>query len=452
MPKRHPASRDPRPTSTPPARRFPALPGGAAPAVALVALLAGACATGAENATPRDADVRASAGGPNATANDPAQPCDEPLVTAERNAPQLEPQSEHQFRACPAPTNVDFEVQVVADGLVHPWAVEPMPDGALLVTERPGRMRVISASGRVGTPIEGVPPVVAERQAGLLDVALSPDFARDRVVFWSYSEPRQDGNGTAVARGTLSPDGRLLSEVRVIFRALPSYGNAMHFGSRLAFGPDGMLYVTTGERSDRSMRHHAQELDNHLGKVLRIAPDGDIPQDNPFVGRSGAEGEVWSYGHRNTQALAFAPDGDLWLVEHGPRGGDELNRVVPGANYGWPIQAYGINYDGSRIETAAAARPGVTQPVYFWDPVIAPSGMDFYTGSMFPAWRGSLFVGGLASQRLVRVEMQDDRVTGVEHLLAERGQRIRDVKQGPDGALYLVADEEDGEVWRVTSR
>lgn len=382
------------------------------------------------------------------TLRDRTQEC-EPLETREANAPQQTPAFEAQTRACAAPSGVDVEVEVVASGLVHPWAVEPLPGGDLLVTERPGRMRVVTAGGRVGEPIAGVPEVDAGGQGGLLDVALSPDFASDRTVFWSYAEPREAGNGTTVARGTLSRDRSRLEGVRVIFRAMPTYDGGLHFGSRLAFDSEGRLHVTTGDRSDRQMREHAQRLDGHMGKVLRIRSDGSIPQDNPFVGRDGAEPEIWARGFRNIQAMAFDPEGRLWTIGHGPRGGDELNRVEGGENYGWPVQSYGIEYSGRPLPGASTNPEGYRQPVYYWDPVIAPSGAEWYTGDLFPEWRGSLFVGALRDQRLVRLVVEDGRVTGEEHLLQDRGQRIRDVKQGPDGALYIVTDEDDGEIWRL---
>ncbi|MBW3553336.1 MAG: PQQ-dependent sugar dehydrogenase, partial [Gemmatimonadetes bacterium] len=359
-----------------------------------------------------------------------------------------EPAFPEQTRACEITTQGAFTVDVVATGLVHPWAVEPLPDGAFLVTERPGRMRVVSAAGEVGEPIAGVPAVDAGRQGGLLDVVLSPDFASDRTIFWSYSEPRDGGNGTAVARGALSEDRRRLEGVGVIFRALPTYDNGFHFGSRLAFGPDGTLFITTGDRSDARMREHAQRLDGHLGKVLRIAPDGSIPAGNPFVDEQGARPEIWTLGHRNTQAMAVDPDGRVWIVEHGTRGGDELNLLETGGNYGWPEQAYGIEYSGQPLP--GQPQPGgFRQPVYYWDPVIAPSGAQWYTGDAFPEWRGDLFIGALRDQRLVRLRIEDERVTGEEHLLTDRNRRIRDVRQGPDGSLYLVTDHENGELWRV---
>jgi glucose/arabinose dehydrogenase len=384
-----------------------------------------------------------------------AQSCT-PLPTGNANAPDQRPASPGQTRACGVRSNVAFDVAVVARGLTKPWAVEPLPGGTFLVTEKPGRMRIVAANGQIGAPLAGLPEVDPRGQGGLLDVALSPRFATDRTVFWSYTEPRQGGNGTSVARGVLSADRRRLEQVRVILRTRPTYENNMHYGSRLAFGPDGMLYVTMGERSDRRTRPQAQELGSHLGKVLRITTDGAPAPGNPFIGRAGALPEIWSTGHRNIQAAAFDADGRLWDVEHGTRGGDEVNRVQKGKNYGWPIVAYGVEYNGSPITsalgTATTQRAGTEQPVYYWDPVIAPSGAQVYTGSAFPAWRGSLFVGGLREMRLVRLTLANGRVTGEEHLLTDRRQRIRDVRQGPDGALYLVTDAENGELLRVAPR
>ncbi len=383
------------------------------------------------------------------------QPCT-PLETRNLDGAGQQPASQGQTRACGVRSDVAFDVQVVARGLNKPWSVEPLPDGSFLVTEKPGRIRIVSASGQIGEPVAGVTPVDARGQGGLLDAALSPNFATDRTIFWSFTEPREGGNGTSVARGVLSADRTRLEQVRVILRTRPTYANNMHYGSRLAFGPDGMLYVTMGERSDRETRPQAQDPGSHLGKTLRIAPDGSVPQGNPLGGRAGALPEIWSLGHRNIQAAAFDPQGTFWTIEHGTRGGDEVNRVKAGKNYGWPIAAYGIEYRGGTISSALGeaqtTRPGTEQPVYYWDPVIAPSGAQFYTGSAFPAWRNSLFVGGLASRRLVRLVIEDGRVTGEEHLLRDRNQRIRDVRQGPDGALYVVTDDENGELWRIAPR
>jgi aldose sugar dehydrogenase len=392
-----------------------------------------------------------TAGVPAAETVASSTPCT-PLETRAPNAADQKPAFTGQTRACGVASNVAFDVVVVAGGLAEPWAVEPLPGGDLLVTEKPGRMRIVSASGQKGEPITGVPRVDARGQGGLLDVALSPSFATDRTIYWSFTEPRQGGNATSVARGVLSQDRTRLDDVRVIFRALPTYDGTMHYGSRLLFGRDGMLYVTLGERSDREIRPQAQHMDSHMGKIVRIAPDGSVPRDNPFVRDADAKPEIWSVGHRNIQSAAFDPQGRLWEVEHGPKGGDELNLIEKGKNYGWPLQSFGEEYSGAPIATAQTTRAGYVDPVYYWDPVIAPSGMEFYTGSAFPSWRGSVFVGGLASRRLVRLALSNDRVTGEEHLLTDRGKRIRDVRQGPDGLLYLVTDENDGEVWKIVPR
>jgi aldose sugar dehydrogenase len=310
----------------------------------------------------------------------------------------------------------------------------------------------VTAAGKLGQPLTGVPRVDARGQGGLLDVALSPKFDSDRTIYWSFSEPRQGGNATSVARGVLSSDRQALNQVRVIFRAMPTYDGDKHFGSRLNFGPDGMLYVTLGERSDKPMRPQAQRLDSHMGKIVRISPDGSVPQDNPFVGQANAMPEIWSLGHRNVQAATFDPQGRLWEVEHGTNGGDELNLVQKGKNYGWAEVAYGEEYSGDPIPGAVTAKPGTEQPVYYWDPVIAPSGAQFYTGDAFPAWKGSLFIGGMGARALVRLTLDNDRVTGEEHLLKDRKQRVRDVRQGADGALYIVTDEDEGQLWKVAPR
>jgi len=429
--------------------------------IAIVLTAAGAaCAQGRRDA----AKTSAPTAGPTTSTS----PC-APLETRTANAPEQKPAFAGQTRACGVKSGAAFEVTVLAKGLERPWAVEPLPNGDFLVTEKPGRLRVVSARGEVGTPIGGLlpvgsggvsaasgqgglPPITARGQGGLLDVALSPNFARDRTIFWSFSEQREGGSGTSVARGVLTEDRRNLEQVRVIFRATPTYDNGLHFGSRLAFGPDSMLYVTLGDRYDRPNRPKAQQLDTHIGKVVRINPDGSAPADNPFAAQAGAAPQVWTLGHRNVQSAAFDERGRLWTVEHGAKGGDELNLIEKGKNYGWPVVTYGEEYSGEPFAGAVPAREGYVQPVYYWDPVIAPSGMQFYTGDAFPAWRGSLFVGGLVSQRLVRLVIEGNRVVGEEHLLAERGQRVRDVRQGPDGALYVVTDESDGELWKITPR
>ena len=316
--------------------------------VLLAATVAGCGARPGDN--PDEAESRASESG---AAGDTA-PCT-PLETRDPNAPDQRPAFEGQTRACGVSSDVAFEVRVLAKGLTHPWAVEPLPDGNFLVTEKPGRMRIVTAGGELGPPISGVPKVDARGQGGLLDVALSPAFESDRTIYWSYSEPRKGGNATSVARALLSEDGRKLDQVKVIFRALPVYDGDKHYGSRLVFGPDGMLYITLGARSDKPMRPQAQQLDSHMGKILRLHPDGTVPDDNPFADSAGARPEIWTLGHRNVQAAAFDPDGRFWVVEHGTQGGDELNLVEKGKNYGWPVQAYGEEYAGEPIPGAATA-------------------------------------------------------------------------------------------------
>jgi aldose sugar dehydrogenase len=404
------------------------------------------------------ASTGASTGAATESATPAALPANcTPLEMRAPNAKDQTPAFPGQTRICGVKSNVAFDVVELTKALDHPWAIEPLPDGRLLVTERPGRMRIVSASGQVGEPLAGIPAVAAAGQGGLLDVALGPTFAQDRTIFWSYSEPREGGNGTAIARGVLSTDGTRVDNVQVIFRVMPTYNGRQHFGSRIAFGPDGMLYSSFGDRSNTPMRPHAQQLDGHLGKVIRIRPDGTVPQDNPFVGRADAKPEIWALGHRNPQSLAFDAQGRLWQVEHGTRGGDELNLIQKGKNYGWPLQAYGVEYSGTQpisspLGASAPAVPGMEQPTYFWDPVIAPSGLQIYTGNAFPAWRGSMFIGGMGSRRLVRLVLDGARVVGEEHLLTDRAQRVRDVRQGPDGLLYLVTDEAPGAVWKLVPK
>ncbi len=334
----------------------------------------------------------------------------------------------------------------VARGLEHPWGLEFLPDGRMLVTERPGRLRFIDRDGRMSGPLAGVPRVHAQGQGGLLDVALDPDFDENQIVYLSYAEPGEGGTaGTAVARGRLDDTG--LSDLRVIYRQQPKVTGSNHFGSRLVFGRDGTLFVTQGERFDHS--EQAQDLSSTLGKIVRINPDGSVPEDNPFVGRSGARPEIWSYGHRNVQAAALHPEsGQLWTVEHGARGGDELNHPEAGMNYGWPVISYGVHYSGLPIGEGTA-KAGMEQPVYYWDPVIAPSGMTFYTGDRFSGWEGSILVGSLTPGLLVRLTLRDGKVSTEERYLGELHQRVRDVRQGPDGFVYLLTDSNDGEVLRV---
>jgi glucose/arabinose dehydrogenase len=345
----------------------------------------------------------------------------------------------------PKPVEGEFRATTVAKGLEHPWALEILPDGRMLVSERPGRLRVIDRNGRVAEPLAGVPKVVARRQGGLLDIARSPNFAQDRLIYFSFAEEGEGGAGTAVARAVLAE--RALEKVQVIWRQTPKVKGDNHFGSRLVFGRDGNLFVTLGDRF--AYRDQAQNLATTLGKIVRIQPDGGIPKDNPFVGRGSVRPEIWSYGHRNVQAATLHPEtGQLWTVEHGARGGDELNQPQAGKNYGWPVITYGVDYSGTKIGEGTS-KPGMEQQVYYWDPVIAPSGALFYTGNLFRQWKGNLLIGSLQPGQLARLEMTAGRVGNEYRYAGDLGARIRDVQQAPDGAIYLITDESNGRVLRV---
>jgi glucose/arabinose dehydrogenase len=346
-----------------------------------------------------------------------------------------------------------ISVERFAEGLAHPWGMAFLPDGGMLVTERTGSLRVVSAEGTLSDPIAGVPPVVARGQGGLLDVALHPDFADNRMIYWSYSEAGDGGtNGTAIARGRLAEDMTSLADVEVIFRQAPKVRSNAHFGSRLVFDNDGFLFATLGERSSARYRVMAQDLDTHLGKVIRIRDDGSVPDDNPFVGRDDARPEIWSYGHRNPQGMAVHPvTGAIWIHEHGPRGGDEINIPQAGDNHGWPVFSFGREYSGDPITNLKEYPPEFAEPIYQWTPSIAPSGMAFYAGEGIAEWQGDMFVGALALTSLRRLSLDGDRVIGEETLLADMDLRIRDVEIGPDGALYVLTDEDDGAILRITA-
>jgi glucose/arabinose dehydrogenase len=338
----------------------------------------------------------------------------------------------------------DILVETVASGLNHPWGLAFLPDGRMLVTERPGRLRVVSSDGQISKPVNGVPRVFAQGQGGLLDVALDPNFVDNRLVYISFAEPGEGGASTAVARGRLNADATALENPAVIFRQMPKVGGGNHFGSRLAFARDGKLFVTMGERFKFDP---AQDLSVHLGKIVRINPDGSVPQDNPFVGGANARPEIWSYGHRNSQGAAIHPQtGVLWESEHGPLGGDEINVPEAGKNYGWPLVSWGKHYDGREIPKPPT-RPDLAGSIYQWTPVIAASGMAFYTGDAFSAWRGNLLVGGLVSQGIVRLTLDGQRVTGEERI--PLGSRIRDVRLGPDGFVYALTDADNGRILRL---
>jgi aldose sugar dehydrogenase len=339
----------------------------------------------------------------------------------------------------------DLKVETVVGGLAHPWALAFLPDGRMLVTERPGRMRIATPDGKLSAPLAGVPRVFASGQGGLHDVALDRGFAQNGTIYFCYADRGDDGAQTAMARARLT--GERLDDVTMIFRQVgpPSTGN--HFGCRIVQASDGNLFLTLGDHF--GPRNEAQNLGNHLGKIVRIAPDGSVPQDNPFVGRANARPEIWSYGHRNSQGAALHPEtGKLWMHEHGARGGDELNIVEKGKNYGWPVIGYGIDYSGAKIHESTS-KPGMEQPVKYWVPSIAPSGMAFYQGDRFSGWKGNLFIGALAAQILVRLTLDGEKVTGEERLLRDLRERIRDVRAGPDGALYLVTDNSAGRVLKV---
>lgn len=336
--------------------------------------------------------------------------------------------------------------ETVARGLEHPWGLAFLPDGRMLVTERPGRLRLVGADGTLSEPLGGVPAVYAKGQGGLLDVALDPRFAENRLIYLSYAEPGEGGTaGTAVARGRLG-DGRL-DDVTVIYRQRPKLAGSGHFGSRLVFGRDGTLFITQGDRMD--YRDSAQSLTAGMGKVMRINPDGTIPADNPFKGRPNAQPEIWSYGHRNVQGAALHPEtGQLWTAEHGARGGDEFNHPEAGKNYGWPVITYGIDYSGRRIGEGTV-KEGMEQPVYYWDPVIAASGMAWYTGNRYPGWKGSVLIGSMTPGGLVRLELGNGVVVKEERYFGDLRERIRDVQQGPDGFLYLLTDSPNGRILKV---
>ena len=345
----------------------------------------------------------------------------------------------------------ELQLTEVVGGLEHPWALAFLPEGqGYLISERPGRLRLLDAQGRLHPPLGGVPAVFARGQGGLLDIALSPSFTTDRLVYLSYAEADDEGQraGTAVGRGRLKEDLSALEGFRVIFRQLPKLSEGIHFGSRMAFGADGQLYVSLGENNQRAT---AQQLDKLQGKLVRLQPGGGVPADNPFLGREGVRPEIWSYGHRNPQGLALNPwSGRLWLHEHGPRGGDEINIPKAGRNYGWPKATHGINYSFLPIpEAEGATVAGTEPPHHVWEKSPAISGMAFYSAERFPAWQHSLFIGALAGQALIRLQLQGDQVVHEERLLQDRGWRIRDVRQGPDGFLYLLTDAPDGKLVRL---
>ncbi len=355
-----------------------------------------------------------------------------------------------QTRIDSVKTTTAYKVEKIAEHLGRPWAVVPLPDGNLLLTEKSGYMMLLTADGKLLKKITGFPAVVDNGQGGLLDVAPDPSFTSNRTIYWTFSEKSGEGNLTAVAKGQLAADDSVIKNVTVIFRATPELNSQYHFGSRLLFDKSGYLFVSAGERSILEGRKQAEDLSSGLGKIFRITKDGEAAPGNPFINQAGAKPEIYSYGHRNPQGLDINPvTGDLWEAEFGPRGGDEVNLIKPGKNYGWPTITYGIEYDGKKVGEGIQQKEGLEQPAYYWDPVVSPSGMVFYTGDAMPEWKNNLFIGGLSSTHIIRLVIENNKVVGEESLLADQKERIRDVAQ-MDGKLYAVTDS--GILFRISKR
>ncbi len=371
-----------------------------------------------------------------------------PPVETQKANTNYEPAFEGQTRIAGVKTETPYEVKIIADGLSKPWAVTALPDGRLVITEKAGTMRIVTANGEVSGKITGFPAVDDRNQGGLLDVAPAPDFETDRMLFFTFAEKTPQGSLTAVGKGKLSADETKIEDFQIIYRAVPYFDNSMHFGSRIVFDKNGNIFVSTGERSDLKTRPNAQLLSTGHGKVAYITTEGKPVDGNPFIDTEGALPEIYSYGHRNAQGLDIHPvTQELWLSEMGPRGGDELNLIKPGKNYGWPDITYGIEYNGNIISGGATQKEGMEQPVYYWDPVLSPSGMAFYTSDAIPEWQNNLFIGGLNSKHIARIVLKDNKVIGEERLLTGENQRFRDVADGKDGALYAVTDE--GRLYRI---
>lgn len=398
----------------------------------------------------------ASCNGANSSANNISDTSDTtklPPVETNKANTDYPPAFEGQTRAPGASTATPYEGTVITSELKSPWGVKALPDGRLLVTENAGTMRIVDASSKtVSEAITGIPEVDARGQGGLLGLTIDPDFSTNRMVYWVFSEAVSGGNHTAVAKGRLADDEKSIENAQVIYRALPTYDGRLHYGGRIIIDKDGNLFVSTGERSDRETRQYSQDLQSGLGKILRIDKDGKAVAGNPFEGRTDALPEIYSYGHRNTQGLDFHPEtGELWNNEFGPRGGDELNLIKPGANYGWPVITYGIEYRGGAIgDPPIQQQEGMEQPVYYWDPVLSPSGMVFYKGSNVPEWKNNLFITGLSATHIARIVIKDNKVAGEERLLTSEGQRFRDITQGNDGALYTVTD--GGRLYKIDKK
>ncbi|AFE11068.1 putative lipoprotein [Corallococcus coralloides DSM 2259] len=398
--------------------------------------------------TPED-----DAGTPENDAGTPEDPLPSgpPVPQGPPNVPENTPAFPGQTRVPAIQTKTPLKTTEIASGFRNPWAIAFLPDQRMLVTEKAtGSLYIVTQKGEKSAAVSGLPSVDARGQGGLLDVEVGPDYATSQLIYWTYTEPRQGGNGLAVARARLVDGAQpRVENVQVIFRMMPTLESTLHSGGRMVFTPDNKLFVTLGERSILEGRAQAQDVKSHFGKVVRINPDGSVPQDNPYLSNPEAKPEIWSIGHRNVLSAALDSQNRLWTVEMGPQGGDEVNRPEAGKDYGWPTIGYGEEYSGAPIHQSTQA-PGMEQPVYYWDPVIAPSGMTFYSGTLFPEWKNNMFIGGLAAKTLVRLMVRNDRVVGEEHLLKNLDSRIREVVQGPEGALYLLTDATNGKVIKVT--
>ena len=404
-----------------------------------ISIVAVAC----NDSKPRLAD----AGNADSTALSTDTAGGKPVETRKPNT-NYKPAFAGQTRIGSVKTETPYEATVLTSDLDKPWGIVQLPDGRFLVTQKEGTMRIVAADGKPGEPITGLPPVNSRGQGGLLGLTLDPAFGNNRMVYWVFSGNVQGGTLTSVAKGKLSADDKKIENTTVIYRATPAYDGTLHYGGRILFDKQGNLVVSTGERSDKETRPQAQWLNSGLGKVLRITTDGKPANGNPFAGKSNTRPEIYSYGHRNVQGLAWHPQtGDLWEGEFGPRGGDEINLIHPGKNYGWPIITYGIEYGGEEVPGGITQKEGLEQPVYYWDPVVSPSGMTFYNGDAMPEWKNNLFVAALNLPHLIRLVIENNKVTGEERLLVKEGQRFRDVTVGKDGALYAVTD--GGRLYRI---
>ncbi|MFT2007327.1 PQQ-dependent sugar dehydrogenase [Pontibacter sp. 13R65] len=401
-----------------------------APVLAASLLILNACNSGTNDASKQEAIGNEAPG--------------QPVETREQDA-GYEPAFPGQTRAPGVKTNTAYEVRVLTDQLKKPWGITTLPDGRFLITEKEGTMRLVSQDGQVSEKITGIPEVDARGQGGLLGLTLDPEFASNRTIYWAFTEKRENGNLTSVAKGMLSADDKRIEKASVIYRATPVYDGDKHFGGRVIFDKEGNLYLTTGERSDKETRPQAQDLNSGLGKIIRITKEGKPAAGNP---QTGSRPEIYSYGHRNVQGIDFHPEtGALWVSEMGPQGGDELNLVEAGKNYGWPDITYGIEYNDDKISGGATQKEGMEQPVYFWDPVLSPSGMTFYRGDAIPEWKNNLFITGLNSHHIARIVLENNKVVGEERIAADQQQRFRAIAEGNDGALYAVTDE--GKLYRI---